>query len=255
MKRLHHHDPLRLVALAPAIFAVLTACTPPDELLDASELKVSAESPALPWDDLMAEPEPGEAALLKGVQGTLDSDEELEAPKKGDADSHTQVEPVQPPAAETSSMPAILAAAQARLAQLPPLVQERPQLARLVAAADLEEPILFHGGVYGKRGPAKAFVASLSDVPDYDRLYWVMVHMLSEKYGCFMTKKLNQKNTSLVRCRDGRRVMFWKSRGKEWIQFVARQYDREGYEIVVRKRQIIRVSREQILAHPSQDGV
>jgi hypothetical protein len=48
--------------------------------------------------------------------------------------------------------------------------------------------------------------------------------------------------TTRVRCRDLRQVMMWKSTGPGWIQFQARQFDRDGYEIVVRKRRIVRVS-------------
>jgi hypothetical protein len=47
-------------------------------------------------------------------------------------------------------------------------------------------------GVYGKIGPNSIFVAERSAIPNYDRLYWVMVRILSEKYGCFIRRKVDR---------------------------------------------------------------
>jgi hypothetical protein len=107
--------------------------------------------------------------------------------------------------------------------------------------APIETPELYEGGVYGYVGSAKAFVARRRTIPDYNRLYWVMVKVLSEKYSCFMTAKQNRGDETWVQCRDGRQVVFWRDQSSRWIQFQARQYDQEGYEIAVRKHQIVRI--------------
>mgnify|MGYP006278709897 CR=1 FL=1 len=113
--------------------------------------------------------------------------------------------------------------------------------AKRAVPAPLQTPELYEGGVFGYLGSAKAFVARRRTIPDYQRLYWVMVKVLSEKYSCFMTAKQNRGDETWVQCRDGRQVVFWRDQSSRWIQFQARQYDQEGYEIAVRKHQIVRI--------------
>ena len=62
-----------------------------------------------------------------------------------------------------------------------------------------------------------------------------------------MTAKANRGDSTWIKCRDKRQVMFWRDTSGGVIQFHARQYDRDGYEIVVRKRQIVRISRDPVL--------
>ena len=126
-------------------------------------------------------------------------------------------------------------------------VRAQPLLAQLAASRSMTQPVLYEGGVFGLVGPAKMFVASTAFIKDFDRLYWVMVKVLSEKYGCFMVSRRTYATKTWVKCRDQRQIVFWKSKGPNWIQFYARQYDRHGYEIVVRKRQIVRISKDQVL--------
>lgn len=113
--------------------------------------------------------------------------------------------------------------------------------AKRAVPAPLQTPELYEGGVFGYLGSAKAFVARRRTIPDYQRLYWVMVKVLSEKYSCFMTAKQNRGDETWVQCRDGRQVVFWRDQSSKWIQFQARQYDQEGFEIAVRKHQIVRI--------------
>lgn len=94
-------------------------------------------------------------------------------------------------------------------------------------------------GIYGKVGSARAFVAAKAKVPDWDRLYYVMIRVLSEKYGCFMTAKSRQNHRIHIRCRDKRHVVFNRSETDGTMQFYARQYDREGRELIVSNRRII----------------
>jgi hypothetical protein len=115
-------------------------------------------------------------------------------------------------------------------------------LTKLLQARALEGPVAYAGGVLGSVGAARLFVATTDRVHDDSRLWWVMVRLLSEKYACFMTHRQTLGERLNIGCRDGRRVSFWRSRGPGWLQFVARQFDREGYEIVVRQHRIVRIS-------------
>jgi hypothetical protein len=105
----------------------------------------------------------------------------------------------------------------------------------------------YEGGFYGTHGLTKIFIAPTSKIGDYSRLYWVMVKVLSEKYGCFMVAKQYAGDTTRVFCRDKRQIVFWQSRTKDWIQFASRQYDREGFEIAVKRRRIVRVSHNPVI--------
>ncbi|MCX6124262.1 MAG: hypothetical protein NTV34_05865 [Proteobacteria bacterium] len=106
-------------------------------------------------------------------------------------------------------------------------------LLRWVKDLKIERPRDYEGGVYGKVGSATVYIAPKSKIPDYDRLHWVMVKVLSEKYGCFILRKETFAHNVSVGCRDRRRIVFKRSRGDEWIMFYGRQYDLAGNEVVI----------------------
>ncbi len=134
-----------------------------------------------------------------------------------------------------------------RLAAMPMALQQRPDLAHFAVSRSMNAPIAYEGGVFGTVGNAKMFVGPSTHIGNYDRLYWVMVKVLSEKYGCFMAARQNMPEKTLIKCRDKRQIVFWKSKGPGFMQFFARQFDRYGYEIVVRKRKIVRIGTEKVL--------
>lgn len=115
-----------------------------------------------------------------------------------------------------------------------PTKKADPTLEQLAAGFQMEKPARYEGGVYGKKGHIPVFAARLADIPDYDRLYWVMVKVLSEKYGCFIKRKASTQSQVHVECRDKRRVVFHRHRGDGWIQFYGRQYNQAGQEVAIR---------------------
>jgi len=130
---------------------------------------------------------------------------------------------------------------------LSPTLQRYPLLARLVVSRSIDRPVIYEKGVLGDLGNAKIFVAERRFVPDFDRLYWVIVKTLSTKYGCFMVSRIKRDEVLTIKCRDRRNIVLWRSMGKNWIQFASRQYDRHGYEIVVRNKRKIRISKKPFL--------
>jgi hypothetical protein len=125
-------------------------------------------------------------------------------------------------------------------ALLPTSVQERPSLAHLALLARVERPEIFEGGIYGKRGSATVWVATPETVADFDRLWWIMVKVLSEKYGCFIVQhKTFSPSKVKVTCRDRRTVVFQRARGSEMVLFTGRQFDAQGAELVVQRRRIV----------------
>ena len=133
-----------------------------------------------------------------------------------------------------------------RLKALPLSLQHQTDLAQLSVSRTISDPIEYYGGVFGRVGSAKFFVTTRDRVADYDYLYRVMVQVLSEKFSCFMVAKQTIGEAVHAICRDHRRVVFSRSLGRNWIQFYARQYDREGYEIKVEKRKIVRIGAEKM---------
>lgn len=130
-----------------------------------------------------------------------------------------------------------------RLETLPQDLRNSPDLAQLALNRALESPHSWESGVSGRVGNAKVYVTTTDRVKDYEQLYVIMVRMLSQKYGCLMIEKQNYSDeTTRIRCRDLRQIIMWRSTGPGWIQFHARQFDRHGYEIIVKNRQIVRVS-------------
>ncbi len=129
-----------------------------------------------------------------------------------------------------------------RIAELPTDIKSHPDLVRYAVTRLLEKPSLLDQGVFGVRGREKVFIASRSQVKDNERLYWAMVRVLSEKYSCFISGRKTFARSLHFYCRDGRTVAFQTTEGPDWLQFVGRQFDGEGYEIEVKKRRIVRVS-------------
>jgi hypothetical protein len=126
-----------------------------------------------------------------------------------------------------------------KLAMLPPDVRSAPELASIAVGYDLARPILYDLGVYGKVGNSTVFVTTRDRIADWDRLYWVMVRVLSEKYGCFITRRESRNNESRFTCRDGRSVVLKRQILDRMIYFYGRQYDREGRELIVQNRKVI----------------
>lgn len=103
-------------------------------------------------------------------------------------------------------------------------------------------------GFAGKIGHSVVFAAEKRLVPDYDRLYWVMIRVLSEKYGCFIRKKIDRGELVAFKCRDQRIVTFRRRLTQHYAVFKARQYRSDGREIVISNKRSKRVSSSKVVA-------
>ena len=118
---------------------------------------------------------------------------------------------------------------------------------RQALLGDIENAAPYAGGILGIKGSSKYFIASVSSIPEYDRLYWVIVKVLSEKYSCFISAKQYIGLMTRFTCRDKRQVLFWKKRNDRFIEFTSRQFDRDGFEIKVVRKQIVRISSQKVI--------
>ena len=119
------------------------------------------------------------------------------------------------------------------------LVQELrsdPDLARFAVRRSLEKPTPFDQGVYGKLGSSTVYMAPLKRVGTSDRLYWTMVRVLSEKYGCFIVEKSRDAEKFQFRCRDGRLIVMQRKMDSRFAHFWGRQYDSKGAEVIIDPR-------------------
>lgn len=113
-------------------------------------------------------------------------------------------------------------------------LQADPELARIAVRRALEKPAAFDQGVYGKLGKSTVYVAPARRVKSTNRLYWTMVKVLSEKYGCFIVDKKREGEDFKFHCRDGRLVrMKRKVHGAELV-FWGRQYHANGEEVDIK---------------------
>ncbi len=108
-----------------------------------------------------------------------------------------------------------------------------PELARFAVRRSLEKPTAFDQGVYGKVGSSTVYMAPVNRVGSSDRLYWTMVRVLSEKYGCFIVQKSRNVDKFQFRCRDGRRIVMQSKIDSRVAHFWGRQYDSRGEEIII----------------------
>lgn len=104
---------------------------------------------------------------------------------------------------------------------------------RLALGFGLEKAQALDAGVYGKLGKSTVFVAHRKNIPDYDRLYWVMVRVLSEKYGCFIKRKFPRDNQIGFECRDRRTIVMQRDISGDYAKFVGWQFDSSGKEVVI----------------------
>ncbi|NDE13816.1 hypothetical protein EBZ80_02695 [bacterium] len=109
-----------------------------------------------------------------------------------------------------------------------------PDLARIAVRRAIEKPTVFDQGVYGKLGSSTVYLAPSDRVGSSDRLYWTMVRVLSEKYGCFIVEKNRQDERFQFRCRDGRRVVMQRKIDRKVAHFWGRQYSANGEEVKVK---------------------
>ena len=123
----------------------------------------------------------------------------------------------------------------------------RARLAWLLADRSVVGARAYENGVVGQVGSALIYLTTSQSIRTYQRLYWVMVKILSEKYGCFMKARYQRNDVTIIKCRDSRQIALWHSKGPGWMQFYARQFDRQGYEINVVQRRMVRISRRRLL--------
>lgn len=103
-------------------------------------------------------------------------------------------------------------------------------------------------GFAGKMGHSVVFAAEKRLVPDYDRLYWVMIRVLSEKYGCFIRKKIDRGELVAFKCRDQRIVTFRRRLTENYAVFKARQYRSDGREIFIANKRSKRIASSKAVA-------
>lgn len=106
---------------------------------------------------------------------------------------------------------------------------------KLALGFGIERPQAMDQGVYGKIGASTVFVASRKQIPDFDRLYWVMVRVLSEKYGCFIRRKFPYENQIGFECRDRRTIVMQRAITPEHVKFVGWQFDAKGRQVYMRR--------------------
>lgn len=133
------------------------------------------------------------------------------------------------------------------LGRLPLALRSDIALAKLVLSRGLQSPASYSKGVIGDIGSSKMYVTTSDRVQTSNALYGVIMRVLSEKYGCFLTARVKNATNYRFYCRDRRQIVLQPTRGDTWVQFHARQFDAEGYEIKVENRRIVRISDDQVL--------
>lgn len=95
--------------------------------------------------------------------------------------------------------------------------------------------IPYKEGIYGKIGSGSMFLSTRERVPDQSALYLAIVQVLSEKYACFMRRKVTVADLVSFKCRDSRVVVFKKASKGRYVYFHSWQYDRWGYQLIMEK--------------------
>lgn len=86
----------------------------------------------------------------------------------------------------------------------------------------------FENGVYGKLNESVFYITTREIAPDMDRLYWLMVKVLSKKYGCFIRSKIERSGKYHFFCNDSRVVIMKPALGEKVVLFQSIQKNRHG---------------------------
>ena len=97
----------------------------------------------------------------------------------------------------------------------------------------------YNNGIWTKYKEATFYLSTLDQVPDWTHQYWVIVKILSEKYGCFMTSKMHLGPRITFRCHDKRAVVFQVFYKKNFVYIRGHQYDSWGNLLHVKNHEVI----------------
>ena len=116
----------------------------------------------------------------------------------------------------------------------PPEVQanDMKQVMQKASELNIRRLKYFEGGVYGKLGESVFYITTIDKAPDLDRLYHLMMKMLSKTYGCFMTRRIKENGLYHFFCKDSRKVTMKPVFGKKLVLFQSIQKDRYGRTII-----------------------
>ena len=78
-------------------------------------------------------------------------------------------------------------------------------------------------------------------------LYWGQVQLLSRHYGCHIYAKKRVKLSNYFLCKDKRQIRALSLSHKSHQIVVFTQFDKQGYAIKVKKRKVLRVSRNPLI--------
>lgn len=88
-------------------------------------------------------------------------------------------------------------------------------------------------GVFGKLKESTVFISTVNSLPNWTRTYWAIVRILSDKYGCYMQKKLHLGTNIAFKCKDGRIVAFQYGRKGRFRFIKGSQFDKNGNSLYI----------------------
>ncbi len=113
-----------------------------------------------------------------------------------------------------SEKPAVVSQSQGFQTQTPKRYAEILKLERIDERFD---------GVYGKKNNSWYFLGDKNIVENNDRMYWNIVRVLSEKFGCFSNQKKDDGNKLKFRCRDGKKIIVRRQLDDKHAFFIAKK--------------------------------
>ena len=99
-------------------------------------------------------------------------------------------------------------------------VHSPSQYAEILGLEKIDER---HDGVYGKKNNTWYFVCDKKLVNNHDRMYWNIVRVLSEKFGCLLTQKQDEGSRVKFNCRDGRKILVRRQLDERHAFFIAKK--------------------------------
>lgn len=102
-------------------------------------------------------------------------------------------------------------------------VRQMQDFAQKIGVFDAAE---FGSGILGTKNSTHVFIADKRKVPDFARLNWELMKILSEKFSCLAVNRRDRGDLSSYTCRTGAVVDIKRSQSQQFVYFVAKQRER-----------------------------
>ena len=97
------------------------------------------------------------------------------------------------------------------------------QMQEFAEKMGITNTVEFGSGIVGTKNAMYVYIADKRKVPDFQRLNWELVKILSERFSCLAVAKQDRGEVSTYTCRSGATIDIKRSQSQQFVYFVAKE--------------------------------